>query len=89
VGAEVNASANLTRLANPSVVSGKRHSSTGDPNHDQSRSVRCPYFVEDQTCNDRTDDAQTEIYCDADAGAVEELTTEGASGNPEQDEDND
>ena len=78
-----------TRLAKPSVVSGKWDSSPGDPNHDQTRSVRYPDFAEEQTCNDRTNDAQTDIYCHADAGAIEELTTEGASGNSEQDEDND
>jgi hypothetical protein len=71
------------------VVSGKRDRSPGDPDRDQSGSVSCPEFIENQTCNDGTNDAQTEIYCDAGAGVVEELTTKGASGNPEQDEDND
>jgi hypothetical protein len=78
-----------TRLAKPSMVSGKRDNSPADPNHHQAGSVRCPDSVEEQTCNDRADDPQREIYCHADAGAIEELTTEGASGNSKQDEDND
>jgi len=79
----------MTRLAKHGVISGQRHGGPGDPTNGQSGNVRCSDVAEERACSDGTGDTEREIYCYVDAGAVEELASEGVDGNSEQDEDDD
>lgn len=78
-----------SRLAKHGTVGSKGHSSPGDHNDGQLRGVRRCELMEKHTRNDGAGYTQTELYCDIDAGAVEEPVSKGPNGNAEQDEDDD